>query len=262
MGTATYDFTNETVIVTGASSGIGRAIALRFAECGAVVINADIREEPKDVDAEVPTHECIREAGGTAEFISTDVSEPTEVESVVEAAREFGGVDVMINNAGTLYQGSFLESPPGAFDQLHGVNARGVFVGTQAAAGDMLDREEPGCVINTASVSANLAQHDLSVYQSTKGAVRMITRGAALELAEYDIRVNAVAPGAIATEFTDGLTADTIEGAKAGDFIKPIPMQAAGYPEDVAGAAVWLACDDARYVTGELLHVDGGYQIV
>jgi NAD(P)-dependent dehydrogenase (short-subunit alcohol dehydrogenase family) len=168
----------------------------------------------------------------------------------------------MVNNAGIFLSKPFVETSPADLDRLHGVNVRGVFVGCQAAAADMRERDAPGAIVNTASISANLAQYDLSAYQTTKGAVRMITRGAALELAESGVRVNAVAPGAIATEFTEGLTEDTERGAREDEFIKPIPMREPGYPEDVAGAAVWLASPDAGYVTGELLHVDGGWQVV
>ena len=104
MGTANFDFRDEVVIVTGGSSGIGRATALAFGETGATVVVADVRREPKDLDAETPTDEVVTEAGGTAEYVETNVSDRREVESVVEAAREYGGVDVMINNAG-LFRG-------------------------------------------------------------------------------------------------------------------------------------------------------------
>ena len=257
MGQTRFNFDGETVIVTGGSSGIGRAIALRFGDAGATVINADLREDPKDLDADLPTHEAIKDAGGRAEFVQTDVSDPTEIESVVAAAREFGGVGVMVNNAGLFVEGTFREITPEEFDQIHGVNAKGVFFGCQAAANDMIDRGEGGAIVNTASISSNLAQHGQVQYDSTKGAVRMITRGAALELAEHDIRVNAVAPGQIATEFLEGWT----EEANEGDFLKPVPQGRAGHPEDVADAALFLASEGAGYTTGELLHVDGGWQI-
>ena len=257
MGQTRFDFDGETVIVTGGSSGIGRAIALEFGDAGATVINADLREEPKDVDADLPTHEAIEDGGGRAEFVQTDVSDPEAIESVVEAARELGGVDVMVNNAGLFIEGEFREITPEEFDRIHGVNAKGVFFGCQAAANDMIDRGEGGAIVNTASISSNLAQHGQVQYDSTKGAVRMITRGAALEIAEHDIRVNAVAPGQIATEFLEGWT----EEANEGDFLKPVPQGRAGRPEDVADAALFLASEGAGYTTGELLHVDGGWQI-
>ncbi|WP_121823613.1 SDR family NAD(P)-dependent oxidoreductase [Halostella salina] len=257
MGDANFDFEGETAIVTGGSSGIGRAIARAFGDAGATVIVADLREEPKDVDADLPTHEAIEDAGGRAEFVETDVSDPDQVRSVVEAARDFGGVDVMVNNAGIFGGGSILETDPDTLDGLLGVNVRGVFVGCQAAAQDMIEREEPGAIVNTASISSNLAQHGQVAYDTSKGAVRMITRGAALELAEHGIRVNGVAPGQIATEISEGWT----EEAEEGEFLKPVPQGRAGRPEDVAGATLFLASDAASYTTGELVHVDGGWQI-
>jgi len=259
MGSTQFDFDDETVIVTGGSSGIGRAIAVRFGEAGANVVVADVREEPKDVGADVPTHELVAEMGAESEYVETDVSDPAQVESVVEAARAYGGVDVMVNNAGLYIESSFLDLTPEEFRRIHDVNVGGVFYGTQAAAADMLERDDPGAIINTASISSNFAQHGQVHYDSTKGAVRMITRGAALELASEGIRVNAVAPGQIATEFTEGLTEEMKENAETGGFLKPIPLGREGHPADIAPAALYLASEDAGYTTGELLHVDGGW---
>jgi NAD(P)-dependent dehydrogenase (short-subunit alcohol dehydrogenase family) len=259
MGHATYDFADETVVVTGGSSGIGRAVARRFADAGATVLNADVRPDPKDLDAETPTHEAIRAQGGTAEYVETDVSDPDQVEAVVAAAREYGGVDVMVNNAGLYVPASFTDLSPEDLRRIHEVNVYGVFFGCQAAARDMRERGVEGAIVNTASISSTVAQHDQVHYDSTKGAVRMITRGAALELAEHGIRVNAVAPGQIATEFVEGLTEQMHENAETDGFLKPIPMGRAGAPEDIAPAALYLASEAAGYTTGELLHVDGGW---
>lgn len=266
MGTATFDFADETVIVTGASAGIGRAIALGFGEAGATVINADVREAPKMNSEDVPTHDRIEQAGGTAEYVETDVSDPEEITSVVEAAREYGGVDVMMNNAAVQHSEPFLDVEQDAFDKLQETNIRGYFFGTQAAAQDMIDRGEPGCIVNTASISSTDAQHNQVQYDSTKGAIKMITRGTALELAEHDIRVNAIAPGQIATEFTEGWSEEAQEAAgddgesqSESGFIKPVPLGRAGHPKDTVGAVLFLASESASYITGELLFVDGGW---
>jgi NAD(P)-dependent dehydrogenase (short-subunit alcohol dehydrogenase family) len=259
MGRLNPDFEGETIIVTGGASGIGREVATRFGDAGATVLVADIDEEPKDGD--VPTHERIEATGGTATFVECDVTDRAELEALVETAHEFGGVDVMVNNAGLYVEGSLLELDPEEFDRVHAVNARGVYFGTQVAANDMLDRDDPGVVLNTASISSNQAQLDQVQYDSSKGAVRMITRGAALELAEHGIRVNAVAPGQIATEFVEGLAERQRQAAENDGHIKPVPLGRAGEPEDLAGAYLYLASDDAAYVTGELLHVDGGWQV-
>ena len=269
MGRVTYDFEDETVIVTGASSGIGRAIARRFGEAGAHVINADQREEPKADEEDLPTHEVIEEEGGTAEFAKTDVSDRGDLQTVVETAREYGGVDVMVNNAGMQNSGPLLEFVPEDFEGLYQVNAKGMFFGTQVAAEDMIDRGEPGPIVNTASISSEDAQHGQVAYDSTKGAIKMLTRGAALELAEHGIRVNAVAPGQIATEFTEGWSEEAQQAAGedgGGDgetgFIKPVPLGRAGFPEDLDGSYLFLASEEAEYITGQLLYVDGGWTAI
>lgn len=260
MGRTNFDYEGETVIVTGGSSGIGRGVALAFGRAGATVLNADIRADSKDVDAERPTHETIEEFGGTAGFVETDVSDPDALTDVVERAREFGGIDVMVNNAGVFMREDLLDVSPDDFELIHDINAKGVFCGCQAAGRDMRDREDGGVIVNIASISSTHAQKGQVPYDSTKGAIRMITRGAALEFAEYDIRVNAVAPGHIATEFGTG--AETKEkSVVAGDLVKPIPLDCPGYPEDIAPAVLFLASEEADYVTGETLYVDGGWQV-
>jgi NAD(P)-dependent dehydrogenase (short-subunit alcohol dehydrogenase family) len=256
-----YDYADATVVVTGGSSGIGRAVARRFGAAGATVINADVRRDPKDVEEEQPTDELVDDVGGTGVYVETDVADVAAIEAVVEAAHEYGGVDVMVNNAGIMLSGNILDLDPADFDRLHAVNARGVFYGTQVAALDMIDRGVEGCILNTASISADLAQFDHVQYDSTKGAVKMITRGAALELADHDVRVNAVAPGHVATEISEGWTESAPEEVKSGEVVKHVPLGRAATPEDVAGAYLFLASDDARYVTGETLWVDGGLQV-
>ncbi|WP_123537955.1 SDR family NAD(P)-dependent oxidoreductase [Halosimplex salinum] len=265
MGTITADFSDETVIVTGASSGIGRAVAVGFGEAGATVINADVRADPKDQnaeaaagDAETPTHELIDdETEGRGVFVETDVSEYDDLAAVVEGAREFDGVGVMVNNAGIHVSREFLDVTPAEYDRLHAVNARGAFFGTQLAARDMIDRGEGGVVVNTASTTSGHAEWEHSHYATTKGAVKMLTQSAALELAEHGVRVNAVAPGPIATEITEGWSQraeDSVGGGRR-------PPTRAGRPEDLKDAYRYLASEGADYVTGETLWVDGGSHI-
>lgn len=259
MGSVRYDFEGEAVVVTGGSSGIGRAIALGFAEVGASVVSADLQAEPKAADT--PTHERITSEGGTAKFVETDVSVPGDVEAAVAAAREYGGVDVMVNNAGIHTFDPLVEVDVADFDRIHAVNSRGVFLGCQAAARDMLDRGTRGKIVNTASINSFLAVPDLIPYLSSKGAVRMITRGAALELAEDDIRVNAIAPGPTVTALGDDTFEERERRFHRGELPKSVPLERVAYPEDVVGAALFLASDSAELVTGELLVVDGGWSL-
>lgn len=261
MGSPTYDFDGETVVVTGGSSGIGRAVARRFGDAGATVVVADRRADPRDVDATVPTHEAIRDDGGDARFVETDVSDPDQIESVVAAAREFGGVDVMVNNAGISRGGAFLDVTPDELDALYETNVKGVFFGTQAAGRDMRERDDPGCIINTASISAERSQYEHVAYDVSKGGVKMATRGAALEFGEFGVRVNAVSPGHVGTEIAEGWTEEAASYDRESDLLKPLPLGRAATPADVAGAYLWLASSDARYVTGEFLTVDGGWSV-
>lgn len=259
MGDVRYDFTDETVIVTGGSSGIGRTTALAFGEAGATVLNADIRADPKDEDAELPTHERIEVDGGTATYVRTDISDPAALDELVAEARAFGGVDVMVNNAGWFMRAPLESVSPDEFDQIVGINAKGCFFGCKVAATDMRERETDGTIVNIASISSTHAQPKQIPYDATKGAIKMITQGAALELADDDIRVNAVAPGHIATEFGSGAEQKE-KSVEAGNLTKPIPLGRPGYPSDIAPAVLYMASDAAEYVTGEMLYVDGGWQ--
>jgi NAD(P)-dependent dehydrogenase (short-subunit alcohol dehydrogenase family) len=258
MGTLEPDFDGEVVIVTGGSSGIGRAVALAFGRADATVLVADVREEPKDPDAELPTAEAVRQDGGDARFVETDVADPESLAAVVEAARAVGGVDVMVNNAGVYTKRRFLEVEPEEFDRVTAVNARGTFFGTQLAARDMLERDEPGVVVNTTSDTQGRAAWDHAHYAASKGAARMVTRSAALELAPAGIRVNAVAPGPVATEIREGWAEEAAAIAEAtAEGTPDLPLRAAA-PEELPGAYLFLASDAASYVTGETVWVDGG----
>lgn len=256
MGDVTFDFGGETVIVTGGSSGIGRATALRFGRAGATVINADLRSEPKDSDATDPTHRVIENEGGTAEFVETDVSDPGALVNVVDRAREYGGVDVMVNNAGWFTRSPFLAVEPDDFRRIHDINTGGVFFGCQAAAEDLIDRGVDGAIVNVASISSTHAQPEQAPYDSTKAAIKILTQNAALAFAEHGVRVNAVAPGHIATEFGSGAEAKE-RSVAAGDLAKDIPLNRPGYPPDISDSILFLASDSAGYITDETIYVDG-----
>ena len=259
MGSSSYDFTDETVIVTGGSSGIGRAVARRFGDAGATVLVADLRESPKGDDDRLPTHERIERDGGDATFVECDVSEPAALEAVVEAAREFGGVDVMVNNAGIFRGGPLLELDVETFDTVYETNARSVFAGCRAAAADMADRGVSGSIINTASISSEYAQVGHAAYDPSKAAIMMLTRVAALECTQYDIRVNAVAPGPVETQINTENDGPSVDDDL--DLRKRNPMGRRAPPEEIAGSYLFLASDDASFVTGHMLYADGGHAI-
>jgi NAD(P)-dependent dehydrogenase (short-subunit alcohol dehydrogenase family) len=258
MANVRFDFDGETAVVTGGSSGIGRAIALAFGEAGATVVNGDLRPDPKI--GETATHERIRETGGDAVFVETDVSDPAALLDLVDVADEFGGVDMFVNNAGIFRDVPFLEADEATLDAHYQVNIKGVYFGCQAAARKM--GEEGGAIVNVASISSRVAQGGLVHYEATKGAVEMITRGTALELADEDIRVNAVAPGIVPTELYEGYAEKYQNEAEREELVKPIPMNRPGKPEEVASATLFLASDAAGYTTGETLFVDGGWMVL
>ncbi|MFC7157552.1 SDR family NAD(P)-dependent oxidoreductase [Halomarina halobia] len=259
MADISYHYEDETVLVTGASSGIGREIALRFGDAGATVINADLRRDPKDVGEEVPTDKAISWGAGEGRYVETDISDPEQLEAAVAVGDEYDGIDVMVNNAGLFIKGGLFETTEEDFERIHSINAKGTFFGCQAAAADMVDRGTAGTIVNVASISSTHAQKRQIPYDSTKGAIRMITRGAALELSDYDIRVNAVAPGHVATEFGSGAE-KKVEAVANDEVSKTVPLGRAGFPEDIAGSVLFLASEDAGYLTGEMVYVDGGWQ--
>jgi NAD(P)-dependent dehydrogenase (short-subunit alcohol dehydrogenase family) len=261
MACVEYDFDDETVIVTGGSSGIGRAIAMAFGRAGAAVIVADIREAPRVPDS-VPTHEAIIDRGGTAEYAATDVSDGDDIESVIEAAHRFGGVDVMVNNAAIAERRDILDVTPETLDRLHGVNVHGVLLGCTLAAQDMIERDAPGVILNTSSVNSEFISPNHIEYDATKGAVKMITRTAAYQLAEHGIQVNAVAPGLIPTHLSESGPEAAKAALEQDEFPKEIALDRPGEPSEIASGALFLCSDAASYITGEQLHIDGGYQIV
>ena len=261
MGRCRYDFDGETVIVTGASSGIGRVIALRFAESGATVVNADVRADPKGEDETTPTHELATDTDGDVVYVETDISDRDSVRRAISVARDHGGVDVLVNNAALYALEPLLDADPETVERLFEVNVQGLYFTTQLVANEMAEQGDGGTIVNLASISSNLAQHEQSAYDATKGAVRMLTRNSALELAEYGVRVNAVAPGQITTvQPTAELPEDQLQPTE--ELIKPVPLGRLGRPSDVAGAVLFLASDAAGYVTGELLRVDGGWSSI
>jgi NAD(P)-dependent dehydrogenase (short-subunit alcohol dehydrogenase family) len=247
---------DEVAVVTGGASGNGRAMALSFAREGADVVVADLQEPPRE--GGTPTHELVvEETGQRATFVDCDVTSVDDLQAAITAAEEFGGVDVMVNNAGVFRAEEFLDVTEAEFDQLMDVNVKGTFFGAQAAARAMTERGEGGSIVNLSSVAGLRGSGPYVTYNTSKGAVTLMTYALADALGPSGIRVNAVHPGLIETAMT---TEDVpIFGTEQEEtFLETIPARRGGTPEDVAGAALFLASDLSDYVTGESLVVDGG----
>jgi len=243
----------ETAVVTGGASGIGRAIAMVFAEHGADVVVADVRERPR-LDGR-PTHDVIEaDTDSQVRFVSCDVTNERELEAAVAAADEFGGVDVMVNNAGVEVFYDFLDSGNEEYDDVMATNAKSAYLGTRIAARAMLD-DGGGSVLNVASIRSDVGRGNYVSYCASKGAVEVMTFALADALSP-DVRVNAIKPGTIDTAMVriDGAMDDDDASQRA----TQIPLERLGRPRDVANVAVFLSSDLAGYVSGESILVDGG----
>ena len=243
---------DKTAIVTGASSGIGRSIALAFAREGAVVTVNYAR----DAEGAASTVKEIEDSGGRAVTVRADVSKPEDVKALVErTVKELGRLDVMVNNAGVEHKMPFLETPLEVWEEIIAVNLTGPWLGCQEAARQMVGQGAPGRIINVSSVHEDLPMPTNSPYCAAKGGLRMLTRTIAVELAPHGITVNNVAPGAVATPMDATLEANA---GQIEELLSEIPLGRMGQPEEVASLAVYLASDDASYVTGSTFVIDGG----
>jgi len=241
---------DRTALVTGAASGIGQAVAMQFAKEGAAVMVADMDDEngPETV-------ELIRASGGRAEFIYLDVSREESVKRVVQQTIDrFAALHILFNGAGILAYGTAVETSEEAWNKLMAVNLTGTFLCSRACLPHMIAQGR-GVVINVASTTgAHDACAHAVAYVSSKGGVTLMTRAMAIDHARQGIRVNAICPGPTDTPMLrNALTPEQLEA-----FAKTFPMGRLGRPEEIAAAAVFLASDDASFVTGALLYVDGG----
>ncbi len=235
---------NKVAIVTGASSGLGKAIAEMFLKEGAKVVFSDINPYPGELNE-------------NAIFQHADTSKSEEVDALIATAVEkFGTLDIMVNNAGIGVLNELTNLSDDEWDKVIAVNQDGVFYGVRAAARYMKEHNIAGSIINMASILGQVGFRGAGAYCASKGGTNQITRTAALELAPANVRVNSIAPGFIKTEMTKGIQEDTA----ANSFIEQsTPLGHMGEPNDIAYAATYLASDEARYVTGSVLYVDGGW---
>lgn len=241
---------DKVCVITGAAQGIGEACAMRFASEGAKIVVSDVQVEKGEAVAK-----AVRDAGGEAMFFACDVSQKSDCVDLIQAAVDaYGSVDVHLSNAAIIAAKDFLEITQDEWEQTIGVNLNGFFYAGQAAAVQMV-KQGSGNIINMSSINAVVAIPTVTPYTVCKGGVLQLTKSMALSLAPHGIRVNAVGPGTIATEM--GKTMMSNPAAKK-RVLSRTPLGRPGEPDEIASVCVFLASDDASYITGETIYCDGG----
>ncbi len=243
---------DKVAIVTGGAHGIGLATARRYVAEGARVVIADIDAAAGEAAA--------RTLGTACRFAATDVGSARDADNVVaEAARAFGGLDVLVNNAGIIHAADFLDLAEADFDRVLRVNLKGAFLTGQAAARRMVAQvkagKPPGTIINMSSINAVVAIANHAPYCVSKGGIDQLTKVMALSLAPYGIRVNAIGPGSIMTDILKAVATDREAKRR---ILSRTPLGRIGEPDEIASIAVFLASPDASYITGETIYADGG----
>ena len=249
----------KNVLVTGGTSGIGQAMAVRFAEYGANVAINYLRRPEEAEETEQQVRACVQrvqQEGVRDVLVGADVSREDEVVRMFEdAVEQLGGLDVLVNNAGIQISRPSHELSAEDFDKVLAVNLRGAFLCAREAIRCFLDAEKPGAIINISSVHQRIPKPSYLGYSVSKGGMQNLTTTLALEYAGHGIRVNAIGPGATVTPINRAWVDDPV---KAEQVTSHIPMPRAGTAHEMAGVACFLASDDAAYITGQTIYVDGG----
>jgi glucose 1-dehydrogenase len=244
---------DKVAVITGAARGIGLGIAKRFVKEGAKVVLADIDGRAGGPEA--------KHLGASARFVACDVGNSSQVATLIEeSCKAFGGdIDILINNAGIVHGAEFLDLKEEDFDRVLRVNLKGHFLVAQAVARRMVEQvgagKKPGTIVNMSSINSVVAIGNQIPYCVTKGGIAQLTRSTALALAPHGIRVNAIGPGSVMTEMLVAVAKD-IDARRR--MMSRTPMGRFAEPEEIASVAVFLASDDASYITGETVFVDGG----
>jgi glucose 1-dehydrogenase len=249
----------KNVLVTGGSSGIGQAIAVRFAEYGANVAINYLRQPEEAKDTEEQVHACtakVAQMGVRDVLVGGDVSDEDDVVRMVgEAVERLGGIDILVNNAGIQISRPSEELSSADFDRVLAVNLRGSFMCAREAIRHFLGEEKGGAIVNISSVHQLIPKPGYLGYSTSKGGMMNLTRTLALEYASRGIRVNGVGPGATVTPINRAWIDDPVKRAQVEEHI---PMQRAGDADEMAGVTAFLASDMAAYITGQTIFVDGG----
>jgi len=249
----------KNVLVTGGSSGIGQAIAVRFAQFGANVAINYLREPGEAADTEERVHACtaqVAQMGVRDVLVQGDVSKEQDVVAMVEAAVDgLGGLDVLVNNAGIQISRPSAELSSADFDKVIAVNLRGAFLCAREAIKRYLDEDKPGSIVNVSSVHQVIPKPDYLGYSASKGGMQNMTRTLALEYASKGIRVNGIGPGATVTPINRAWIDDPVKREQVESHI---PMARAGTADEMGAVACFLASDYAAYITGQTIFVDGG----
>jgi len=249
----------KNVLVTGGSSGIGQAIAVRFAEYGANVAINYLTTPDEAADTEERVHACVnqvRQMGVKDVLVQGDVSQEDDVVRMVsETVEGLGGIDVLVNNAGIQISRPSEQLESGAFDKVIAVNLRGAFLCARESIKRFLEDERGGVIVNVSSVHQEIPKPDYLGYSVSKGGMQNLTKTLALEYAERGIRVNGIGPGATVTPINRAWIEDPVKREQVESHI---PMRRAGTADEMGGVACFLASDDAAYITGQTIFVDGG----